>query len=271
MPPRRRATLVRPTSTHAVAYVRVSTEEQADVGMSLDAQEARLRAYCTLRSLNLASVYRDEAVSGGKPFAGRPAGTALLAALAAGDVAHVVVTKLDRAFRSAVDCLGTVEEWRGAGIALHLVDMGGQAVDTSSAMGEFFLLLMAGMAQWELATIRERTRTALQHKRARGERLGADPLGLATPAPGTAWEPVLDELSAVRHVLARRQTRGARPDVTFRAIAGELAAAGYRTKRGGLWHASTVRAVWERRGLYAALLSSTPIETSDASRRSHAA
>lgn len=240
----------------AVGYVRVSTEEQADEGVSLDAQEARLRAYCALRGLELVAVHRDEGVSGGKAFASHPAGSATIAAIAAGDVAQVVVTKIDRAFRNAVDCLATVDAWRGAGVALHFVDMGGQAVDTSTAMGGFFLLMMAGMAEWELATIRERTRTALQHKKVRGERLGADPLGLHTPAAGTPWEPIAEELTAVRFIVERRAGRGRNRPTAFREIAAALTAAGHRTKRGGRWHASTVRAVWERRALYTTLMAS---------------
>jgi hypothetical protein len=63
-----------------------------------------------------------------------------------------------------------------------------------------------------------------------------------------------DELAAVRFIMARRARRRGRPPAPFREIAEALTAAGHETKRGGRWHASTVRAVWERRALYAPLL-----------------
>ena len=50
----------------AVGYVRVSTEEQADHGVSLDAQEAALRAYCSMRGLEMVELVRDPGVSAGK-------------------------------------------------------------------------------------------------------------------------------------------------------------------------------------------------------------
>jgi hypothetical protein len=63
----------------ALGYVRVSSEEQADSGLGLDAQRQRVRAYCELHDLELATVFDDPGVSGGKPLATRPAGSRLLA------------------------------------------------------------------------------------------------------------------------------------------------------------------------------------------------
>ena len=65
------------------------------------------------------------------------------------------------------------------GIAMHVFDLGGQAVDTGLAAGRFFLCMLAGVAQLERNLIAERTSTALRHKIARGERVGAPPYGYA--------------------------------------------------------------------------------------------
>ena len=62
----------------AVAYVRVSTQEQALEGVSLAAQEEKVRAYCTLAGLELMQVYREEGVSASKPLANRPEGSSRL-------------------------------------------------------------------------------------------------------------------------------------------------------------------------------------------------
>lgn len=73
--------------------------------------------------------------------------------------------KLDRLFRDAEDALHQTKAWDKAGIALHLVDMGGQTLNTATAMGRFFLNMMAGFAELERNLIAERTATALAHKK----------------------------------------------------------------------------------------------------------
>ena len=80
--------------------------------------------------------------------------------------------KLDRGFRNAGDCLATVERWERSGIALHVVDLGGNAIDTTSAAGRFMLVVLAGAAEMERNLTRERTRSALAGKRANGQRIG---------------------------------------------------------------------------------------------------
>ena len=62
----------------AIGYVRVSSEEQADSGLGLEAQR-RIAAYCTMKGLHLAETFEDPGISAGKPLAGRPAGSRLLA------------------------------------------------------------------------------------------------------------------------------------------------------------------------------------------------
>ena len=230
--------------TVAVAYVRVSTIEQL-AGVSLDAQEERIRLYCELQNIPLLRVYRDEGVSGGKKLADRPQGAALLDVLTHDDVGHVVALKLDRLFRDAVDCLQTASDFDRRGVALHFIDLGGQAVNTASAMGRFFLTVIAGAAELERNVISERTSMALQHLKANGRKLGA-------PALGLAGDTAAAEVETVRLIL---RMRGAPEPSTFRAIADELRRAGAKTKRGGEWYPSTVRAVWLRRAEYKRVLS----------------
>ena len=92
--------------------------------MSLDAQEERLRAYCTMRSLDVALVIRDEGVSAFKHLDKRAGGAELLQAIAQGEARHVVALKLDRLFRNAADALALTETWNRADVALHLVRHG---------------------------------------------------------------------------------------------------------------------------------------------------
>src|SRR6266851_2977132 len=90
----------------AISYIRVSSEEQADSGLGLEAQRQRIAAYCTMKGLRRAEVFEDPAISAGKPLASRPAGSRLLAA-AKKSKAVVVVAKLDRLFRSVADAART--------------------------------------------------------------------------------------------------------------------------------------------------------------------
>jgi hypothetical protein len=65
----------------AIGYARVSSEEQAESGLGLEAQRQRIIAFCDMKGLRLAEVYEDAGVSGGKPLSSRPAGSRLLIAL----------------------------------------------------------------------------------------------------------------------------------------------------------------------------------------------
>ena len=117
----------------AICYVRCSTQEQADSGLGLEAQAERIRAYCTMRNLDLLDIITDAGVSGGKPLASRVGGQQLLNMIRERKADAVVMLKLDRMFRNAGDCLTTVETWERAGVALHVVDLGGNATPTCRA------------------------------------------------------------------------------------------------------------------------------------------
>jgi DNA invertase Pin-like site-specific DNA recombinase len=165
----------------AVIYTRVSTDEQAREGVSLDAQEARSRDYCRTVGLQVHQVYSDPAVSGSVPLADRPAGSALLASLAVSSspplpsslaarergpggeaaVSAIVATKLDRLFRNTLDALSSIQRWDAQGISLHILDFGGQALDTRSAVGRMFLTITSAFAQFERDLTAERVSDAL--------------------------------------------------------------------------------------------------------------
>jgi DNA invertase Pin-like site-specific DNA recombinase len=227
----------------AVAYIRVSTMEQANEGVSLDAQEARIRAYCTMTGLELVAVIREEGVSGSVPLHRRPAGAELVLAIARKQAAHVVAVKLDRVFRDAVDALEQSRAWDRAGVALHLVDCGGQAIDTRSAVGRMFLTMLAACAELERNLTAERTAAALAHKKANREAYSPTPYGFDREGSRLVENPT--ELVAVERI---RELAAA--GASLRGIARELAAEGIAAKRGGRWHPQTVAEIL-RNDLYA--------------------
>ncbi len=211
----------------AIGYVRVSTEEQATEGVSLDAQEARIRAYCQMRGLELVDIVVDAAVSAGKPLSARDGGKRVLESVRSRKARAVVALKLDRLFRNCADCLTVVESWDKAAVALHLVDLGGQAVDTSSAMGRFFLTVMAGAAELERNQVRERTALAMAHKKARGERAGTVPFGFRVGEDGRLLVRDEGEQAIIARVRqARQQGR------SYRGIQAELKQAGVVGRKG---------------------------------------
>jgi site-specific DNA recombinase len=164
----------------AVAYVRVSTNDQANEGVSLDAQIASVKAYAMLKGLDLVEIIVEAGVSGGKSLADRSGGEKLLSLIKKRKVVAVLATKLDRLFRNAADCLATTKSWDDNGVALHLIDLGGSSLDTSSAVGRLFLTMLAGTAEMERSLIAERTSSALKHKSSKGEKVSSiAPLGFS--------------------------------------------------------------------------------------------
>ena len=171
-----------PRKIKAVGYVRVSTEEQAREGLSLDAQEEKIRAYCTAKGWRLVRIYRDEGFSG--KDLNRPALQEMLRDLKANGIQAVVVAKLDRLTRSVRD-LGYLIDDLFDGVALASVE---ESLDTSGAGGRFVLNILGAVAQWERETISERTRNTLRYKRERGEWVGRVPYGFKIAPDGRLVE-----------------------------------------------------------------------------------
>ena len=148
----------------AVGYVRVSTDKQADKGISLEAQAEKIRAMATLHDHQLLDILVD----GGESAKSlkRPAMGKLLAMIDAGQVKTVIVAKLDRLTRSVRDLCELLERFERRGVALVSV---AESLDTGSAAGRLVLNIMAAVSQWEREAIGERTRDALRHKRTNGE------------------------------------------------------------------------------------------------------
>lgn len=220
----------------AIAYIRVSTEEQANEGVSLGAQEAAVKAYAALRGLELTEIVVDAGVSAGKPLATRDGGARVLDAAKRGKVGAVVALKLDRLFRDASDCLDVTKAWDKAGTALHLIDMGGQSIDTTTAMGRFMLTIMAGAAEMERNLIRERTSTAMRHKASRGEYTGGKvPFGYALGVDGVHIVEVAAEQAVIREARALRQA-----GKSLRAVAAELDVRGFKARNGGTFAAQQI-------------------------------
>ena len=227
----------------AIGYTRCSTNEQADSGLGLDVQEQRIRAYCGMKGVELVEIVTDAGVSGGKPLAKREGGQRLLTAIRKRRADAVVMLKLDRMFRNAGDCLATTDKWERSGISLHIVDLGGNAIDTTSAAGRFMLVVLAGAAEMERNLTRERTRSAMAVKRANGQRIGTVPYGFDLADDGKTLIENPTEREIVEQILAMRSE-----GVTLARIAEILTDRGIPTKTGRSksWQHKTVGRILAR-------------------------
>lgn len=218
-------------------YIRVSTDEQK---LGLEAQEATCLKYVELRELGEIQIYADVGVSGGTPLQQRPEGALLTADIEEGQVTVVVAVRLDRLFRDVSDTLTTITAWDNRSVAVHLIDMGGAAVDTSSAVGRLMITILAGMAEFERSLIRERTAAAKCAQLARGEyRGGSVPWGFrrvesATPGAADRLLPApMERLTVEIATDARAQGK------TWDALAKQLNAQDLKN-RGRPWRRDTL-------------------------------
>jgi DNA invertase Pin-like site-specific DNA recombinase len=203
----------------AVGYVRVSTEEQATSGLSLESQRVAIDAECRQRRLPLLAVYEDAGMSSAS--LDRPGLARALEDLAAGAASALMVAKLDRLSRSVHDASGVMLQAQRQGWGLIALDV---AVDTTTPQGEAMAHMASVFAQLERRLIGQRTADALAVKKAQGVRLGR-PLTLPIDV-------------ADRILTARARGDG------WTTIARALNEAQVPTARGGRrWYPSSVRAV----------------------------
>lgn len=214
----------------AVGYVRVSTERQAGEGVSLEAQAAKIRAMSEVQDAALLRVIEDAGASG--KSLQRPGLAELLAAVEARAVDVVIVAKLDRLTRSVRDLAELLDQFARRGVSLVSV---AESLDTGSAAGRLVLNVMASVSQWEREAIGERTRDALRHKKAMGQRVGTVPFGHAVAADGLTLVPLAEEKRILACICEFRAD-----GLTLREIADELNSRGWRTRRGAHWRLRSV-------------------------------
>ncbi|HZZ86071.1 MAG TPA: recombinase family protein [Anaeromyxobacteraceae bacterium] len=227
--------------TRVIGYVRVSTDAQAEEGVSLEAQREKLRAYALATDLDLVAIREDAGVSA-KTLA-RPALQAALDDLKAGRADGLLVAKLDRLTRSVRDLGSLLEGYFASRFSLLSI---ADAVDTRTAGGRLVLNVLCSVAQWEREAIGERTADALRHLKAKGVRLGGEALGWRRTGEKDAEGHCVVVEDLEERATARRIRDLRARGLSLRAICERLAAEGRRTKRGGGWAPQTVRQVLAR-------------------------
>ena len=231
----RKSTFAQPggrwNSPQTLGYVRVSTDKQADEGWSLDAQTVKVQQMADLRDLTLAEIIPDAGQSA--KSLNRPGLTWLLAQVDEGAVATVIIAKLDRLTRSVRDLMDLIDRFERRHVTLISV---AESFDTGTAMGRAMLKIMVTLSEWEREAIGERTRDVLQHKKAKGERVGTLPLGFQLAADGVHLEPNPVEQDRLAKIRDLKATAG----LSLKRIAATLNADGLTTRRGTPWQFQNV-------------------------------
>jgi DNA invertase Pin-like site-specific DNA recombinase len=219
-----------------IAYIRVSSIDQADNGHSLAAQREKVEMHAKLHDLDLVAVIEDAGVSA--KTLDRPGLNRALAMLNRGEAAALLVYKLDRLTRRVADLGKLIETHFGEKGKAALMSVSDN-IDTRSAAGRLVLNVLASVSQWEREIIVERTTDAMQHLKAGGKvysrpLMGFDAIGGKLVA-NDAEQALIARMKAMRE-----------EGMSFARIAGQLNADRVPTKRGGTWASMTVKKILDR-------------------------
>ncbi len=223
---------------NAIGYIRVSTVGQVDDGVSLEAQQARIRAWCEANGYELIGVYVDAGISG-KRADNRAGLQDALQAVCGTRGAALVVYSLSRLARSTKDAIAIAERLDKAGADLVSLC---ERIDTTTAAGKMIFRMLAVLAEFERDLVSERTVAALLHKARKGERVGELPYGWTLAADGVTLIEHPGEQATLADIRELRTAGWA-----YRAIAAELTRRGVLTKKGNkVWTHQTVASILKR-------------------------
>jgi len=219
----------------AVGYVRVSKIEKDQRGVSINAQEKNIRIYCQLNNLTLRNVLKDEGESG-KDLK-RDGMRQLVQLVEKKSIQAVVVYKLDRLSRKVVDTLNLIEKFERHSVSFHSIT---EKIDTTTAIGRFFVTVIAAIAQIERDLISERTKAALQFKRSRGDVAGGIPYGYKATGKGKKAKLIKDneEFQILEEILQSHED-----GVSYNMIASQLNSRNVLTRCGGQWYPQTIKSI----------------------------
>ncbi len=154
--------------------MRVSTDKQAQEGVSLEAQQVRIRAHCVSQDIDLIDLVIDEGASA--KLLDRPGLKRALALLTSDTAQALVIVKLDRLTRSVKDLGFLCDTYFREGLPYSRVSVS-DTIDTRSASGKLMLNVLMSVAQWEREALSERTQEAMNELARQGVQLGAAPYG----------------------------------------------------------------------------------------------
>lgn len=215
----------------ALGYRRVSTHEQSQSGLGLDAQAEAITRTASRLGLAVTATFDDLGVSGGLPLEDRPGLLTALDGLRRGDT--LIVAKRDRLGRSVLNVamIERLVERKGC----RVLSCAGEGTDDDGPTSVLMRSIVDAFAQYERAVIRSRTRAALAALKARGCRAGNLPFGYNVAEDGRTLVPHPEEQRALTRL---RDLRAAK--LSCRAVATQLNVEGYVTRCGAPWRGQYV-------------------------------
>jgi site-specific DNA recombinase len=221
----------------AIGYIRVSTEQQANEGVSLDAQRAKIEAWCTHNGYELAHVYVDAGISG-KSMDKRPGLQDALKSLKKGmALVSYSLSRLARSTKDAISIGETVAKRKADMVSLS------EQIDTTTAAGRMMFQMLAVLAEFERNLTAERNTSALQHKKATAQKYTN-----ITPNGFEAIQGRLVQVLAETEVVAEIQAARSSGN-TLQSIADNLNGRGIPTKTGKQWAPATIHLLLKRTAL----------------------
>jgi site-specific DNA recombinase len=233
--------------TDAIGYVRVSTAQQRISGVGIAAQEESIRRAARNHGYNLVRILRDEGVSGSVPLKSRPGGRELIRAIKSNPGTVILTYSLDRICRSTPDMFDVLAKLKTAKVGIRFINAGIHWPSPTEDLDDFqrsvatvVVTVLSAVANFERDLARARNIETARYLQSQGRsNNGYAPFG---------WN--LDEgymvpCSVEQRWLGRMielRERG----TSFRTIAKLLEDEGPDPKRGGAWHASTVKRILDR-------------------------
>jgi len=218
-------------------YGRVSTEEQAQEGFSIRAQQQKLKEYAKIMEWSIYDVYLDEGISG-KNIKERPAITRMITDIKAGHVKNVLVFKIDRLTRSTADLVYLIDLFKEYDCAFNSLM---ESIDTSTASGRMFIKIIGIFAEFERENIAERTRVGFERKAREGYTNAAKCVSYGyDKAKGQKIQTVNEfEAENVRMIFDMYVNQG----MSQSGIAKSLNLRGISTKNNSFWTSAAVNSV----------------------------
>lgn len=213
----------------AIVYLRVSTTGQAEEGISLEAQESKARAWCELNDYEVKAVFTDAGISG-KSTANREGLQNALDSVSKDNA--LVVYSLSRLARSTKDTIEISEKLNKKGVDLVSLS---EKIDTTTAAGKMVFRMLAVLSEFERDQVSERTTVAMQHKKAKGERVGSIPYGFKLHSNGV--DLIHNEIEQEIIKLINQLNRDG---LNLSKIAAHLNNSEHKA-RGAKWYAQTIK------------------------------
>ncbi len=212
----------------AIGYTRVSTKDQAVNGTSLISQNEFIQQCAKLNNLQLENVLSDEGISASSTK--RPSFDLIMQMVKEKKTDAVIVYSISRFARNTRQLLEAIEQMKKNGVRFISCK---ESIDTSSAIGQFFLTLMGSLAELESSQTGERIKDVKGKNKSSGRCYSAPIYGFDNDAQTHLLIPN-DELMTAKSIIFDAKTK------SYGQIAKELNEKNVPTKNKGKWHRSTV-------------------------------